>query len=82
VFRVHGSRPRGLHRVNELYGSCFSTVNHGGASEPDRDGRTDGLVHGSGRRDRAAKLPVAEERSRAQRRNIALLCDPGNNELG
>ena len=67
---------------NELYGACFSTVDHRGASEPDRDGRTNDLVHGSSHGDRAAELPVAEERREHRGRDFGKQHDPsdGKNE--
>src|ERR1700674_4227200 len=50
------------------------------ASEPDGDGGTDGDFHGGGGRNRAAELPVAEERSEHRRSHFGELHDTGNGD--
>jgi hypothetical protein len=53
---------------------------HNAACQPDSDRRTDGDVRGSGGRDSAARLPVAEECSQHLRGHLSQLYDSSNDD--
>jgi len=54
---------------------------HDSTGEPESDGGADGDVHGSGGRDSAPQLSVAEERGERRRCNLSELHDSGNNDI-